>query len=223
VLAVVMRHHSAHAATRARPFEHKWRDCRYRQLELRCAHDKRRRPGRATGPPSCGASAQGLGASTGPNRHCFVGLGVGGSRRGRVVVHLALVFGPGLVTGSGNARERVIENGVRDSACTVGDRAGAEGRELRSLSLLLGSESSVPSPMLRGLRGLIVSFGGREGVEADGCWRDVWAREQLARKAMLGSTREICWRAGRSRRWGAEYRLRTRYYLCCTGNMLRRW
>jgi hypothetical protein len=65
-------------------------------------------------------------------------------------------------------------------ACTVGDRAGAEGRELRSLSLLLGSESSVPSPMLRGLRGLIVSFGGREGVEADGSWRDVWAREQLA-------------------------------------------
>jgi len=83
-----------------------------------------------------------------------------------------------------------MENPVRDNACTVGDRAGADGRELRSLSLLLESESSsVPSPTWRKLGELEVSFGRREGVEADGRWRDVWVRGRLARKAALEGRR----------------------------------
>jgi len=61
---------------------------------------------------------------------------------------------------SGLGCGRVIENAPRDNACVVGDRAGADGRELRSLSLLLESESSnVPSPTWRKLGEVEVSFG----------------------------------------------------------------
>ena len=75
-----------------------------------------------------------------------------------------------------------------DNDCTVGDRAGADGREQGSLSLPLESESSsVPSPTWRKLGELEVSFGRREGVE--GHWNDVRVRGRLARKAALEGRR----------------------------------
>lgn len=106
VLAVVVRRHCAGAAARARTGEHERRNCP-RQRQLRRANGDGRPPARrAAAAASCGAPTQRLGAGAGPCRRCFVGLGVGGGGRGRVIVHLALVFGPRLVTGDGNARER---------------------------------------------------------------------------------------------------------------------
>jgi hypothetical protein len=60
---------------------------------------------------------------------------------------------------SGLGCGREIENAPRDNAWVVGDRAGADGRELRSFSLSLESESSsVPSPTWRKLGEVEVSF-----------------------------------------------------------------
>jgi len=60
---------------------------------------------------------------------------------------------------SGLGCGRAIENAPRVNACVVGDRPGADGRELRSFSLPLESESSsVPSPTWRNLGEAEVSF-----------------------------------------------------------------
>jgi hypothetical protein len=84
----------------------------------------------------------------------------------------------------------VIANAARADACAVGDNAEADGRELRSLSLPLESESSsVPSPTWRKLGELEVSFDTGEGVEIEGRWRDVGARERLERKPVVEGRR----------------------------------
>lgn len=84
-----------------------------------------------------------------------------------------------------------VECAVRDSGCVVGDRAEADGRELRSFSLPLESESSsVPSPMWRRLGEVELSLGTREGVDTEGRWIDDRPRGRLARKAALEECRE---------------------------------
>lgn len=91
---------------------------------------------------------------------------------------------------SGLGCGRVIANAARANACAVGDNAEADGRELRSLSLPLESESSsVPSPTWRKLGELEVSFDTGEGVEIEGRWRDVGARERLERKPVVEGRR----------------------------------
>jgi len=84
----------------------------------------------------------------------------------------------------------VIESGVRVGACAVGDMTEADGRELRSLSLPLESESSsVPSPTWRKLGEVGLSLGTREGVEIEGCRRDGRVRARLVRNAALEGRR----------------------------------
>lgn len=106
VLAVVVRRHRAGAAARARAAEHKRRNRPRRRQLRRAGGNGRPRARRTAAAASCGAPSQRLGAGAGACRRCFVGLCVRGGGRGRVIVHLALVFSPRLVTGRGNARER---------------------------------------------------------------------------------------------------------------------
>lgn len=84
-----------------------------------------------------------------------------------------------------------IESAGRPTACAVGDRAEAEGRELMSLSLLLESESSsAPSPMWRKLGELLLlSLDKREGIETEGRRRDPIPRGRLARNAAFEGCR----------------------------------
>jgi hypothetical protein len=84
-----------------------------------------------------------------------------------------------------------IECAVRDSGRVVGDRTEADGRELRSFSLPLESESSsVPSPTWRRLGEVELSLGTREGVETEDRRIDEKPRGRLARKAALEGCRE---------------------------------
>ena len=85
-----------------------------------------------------------------------------------------------------------IECAGRDTGCIVGDRTEADGRELSSLSLSLGSESSdsVPSPTWRRLGEVELSLGTREEVDTEGRRIDGKPRGRLVRKAALEGCRE---------------------------------
>ena len=90
---------------------------------------------------------------------------------------------------SGLLCDGVIGYAVRESADAAGDMAEADGRELRSLSLPLESESSsVPSPTWRKL-GEIELSPGPEGLEVEGHCSDDRVRERLARSDALGARR----------------------------------
>ena len=87
----------------------------------------------------------------------------------------------------------LIECAGRDTGCVVGDRTEADGRELSSLSLSLGSESSdnVPSPMWRRLGKVELSLGTKEEVDIKGRRIvDGEPRERLVRKDALEGCRE---------------------------------
>lgn len=82
---------------------------------------------------------------------------------------------------------------MRENACVAGERAEADGRELRSLSFPLESESSsVPSPTWRKLGEVGLSLGTREGVDTEDCPGDVMDRGRLARNAALEGRRGKC-------------------------------